>query len=161
MLTLKRFAALAESYGGDLRRWPDDTRGEAQALLNVSPQARSIIDDAQKLDSAIEAAGLHEDHQLLPPGEQEAALARLRTGVTARIAAAEAGTSANRQSRLMLMMVALAGSPQPRWAAGMATAAALAILAGLWLGGIGATASATDTVLSLLQRPPSIQILAD
>ena len=111
MLTLKRFAALAESYGGDLRRWPDDVRGGAQALLNASPQAHGILADAQKLDSAIEAAGLREDRRLLPPHEQEAALARLRGGVTARIAAAEAGTSANRQSGLMLMMGAVAGLP--------------------------------------------------
>jgi hypothetical protein len=166
MLTLKRFAALAASYGGDMRRWPDETRGEAQVLMNVSSQAREIFSDAQKLDSAIEAASLYEDRLLLPEGKQQAALARLRAGVATRIVATEtdamSGANANRRSGSVLAaMMRLAGLPQFRWAAGMATAGGVAILAGLWLGGIGTTASATDTVLTLLQRPPSIQILAD
>jgi hypothetical protein len=182
MLTLKRFAALAASYGGDLRRWPEDARGEAQALAKTSSQARDILADAQKLDAALDAAGTHEDRLLLSGDEQAAALARLRAGVAARIATAEAApisaAAANRRSgwmsamtlrfmtlrfmTLRFMALRFAGWPRLGWAAGMATVGCLAILAGLWLGGIAATSSATDTVLTLLQpAPPSIQILAD
>jgi hypothetical protein len=172
MLTLKRFAALAASYGGDLRRWPEDARGEAQALAKTSSQARDILADAQKLDAALDAAGTHEDRLLLSGDEQAAALARLRAGVAARIATAEAApisaAAANRRSGWMsamtsrFMALRFAGWPRLGWAAGMATVGCLAILAGLWLGGIAATSSATDTVLTLLQpAPPSIQILAD
>jgi hypothetical protein len=166
MLTLKRFAVLATGYGGDLRRWPDDTRAEARALTEASPQARNILAVAQKLDTALQGARTHEDRLLMPPGGQEAALTRLRAGVAARIAAAEAGTvsgaAANQQSRWMSQMaLRFAAAPRLDWAAGLATVGGLAILAGLWLGGIAATASATDTVLTLLQVPPSIEILVD
>lgn len=40
MLTPRRLRAMAHSYGADLLRWPDEARAEAQALLEVSPEAR-------------------------------------------------------------------------------------------------------------------------
>ena len=95
MLTLRRFRTMADSYGADLLRWPDGARAEAQALLNASPAARALLDEARTLDHAIEAAGASEDAVLweLLTG-QDAAMARLRSGVEARIAASESAGQA-------------------------------------------------------------------
>ena len=87
MLTLRRFRTMADSYGADLLRWPDGARAEAQALLKASPAARALLDEARTLDDAIEAAGASEDAVLWEPDGQDAALARLRSGVEARIVA--------------------------------------------------------------------------
>jgi hypothetical protein len=160
MLTLGRFRALAQSYGADLRRWPEEMRGEAEALLNVSGEARAVLDEARKLDAAIEAAGLYEDAVLWPPGEQEAALARLRSGVAARIASSSTHGLAHRRSGRM-------SAASGRWAffplhfhwVGLATGGG-AILAGLLIGAMYASPSASDDVLTMLQPSP-IHILAD
>ena len=81
MLTLRRFRTMADSYGADLLRWPDGARAEAQALLKASPAARALLDEARTLDDAIEAAGASEDAVLWEPDGQDAAMARLRSGV--------------------------------------------------------------------------------
>ena len=160
MLTLGRFKALADSYGADLRRWPDEARGEARALLNVSAEARALLDEALALDEAIDAASAGEDAVLWQPGGEDAALARLRSGVAARIAASTRRGAARQR---------FAGVPARggdgalalylRWA-GMATGGGLAIMAGLLIGVMYASAPAPDGVLTLLEPAP-LQILAD
>ncbi len=159
MVTLRWFRAMADSYGADLQRWPEEARGKAQALLSVSPQARTLLDEARALDDAIAAASAREDAARWRPGEQTAALARLRSGVEARIASAtvrrpvhrRAGSSpaGGRQWALL---------PQLRWL-GMATGSGFAIIAGLLLGSMYA-APGTEGVLTMLQ-PTLIQILTD
>jgi hypothetical protein len=160
MLTLGRFKALAGSYGADLRRWPEALRGEAQALVNVSAEARACLDAARALDEAIEAASRQEDGVLQQPGEAEAALARLRSGVAARIAQSPARRAGRRRAgwgpeggrRWMLL-------PQLRWA-GVATGGGVAILAGVLIGALYSPAPAPEGVLSLLDPAP-IHILTE
>jgi hypothetical protein len=153
MLTLGRFKALAESYGADLRRWPEELRSEAQALLASSPEARACLGDARVLDEAISAASQREDAVRSPPGEADAALARLRSAVEARIAPRPAHRRPGRGGGRWLPSLPL------RWA-GMATGGSLAILAGLLIGAMYSSGAAPDNVLTLLDPAP-IQVLTD
>lgn len=152
MLTLRRFRTMADSYGADLLRWPDGARAEAQALLKASPAARALLDEARTLDDAIEAAGASEDAVLWEPDGQDAAMARLRSGVEARIAA-----SAER--RPTFRRTGWASALHTR-RVGMATGGGFAIAAGLLIGAIYSSDPATDSVLTLLQPVP-IHVWAD
>ena len=71
------------SYGADLQRWPEEARRDAQALLDHSAEAGVLFDEARTLDQAIDQATIREDALLWPPGERDAALDRLRSGVEA------------------------------------------------------------------------------
>jgi hypothetical protein len=159
MLTLRRFRAMAGSYGADLQRWPEAERGAAQALLNASPRARELVNEELMLDEALEAASAREDAAHWPPGEQNAALARLRSGVVARI-----GSSIGRRPAIGRFGSLLGGggqwafSPYLRWA-GIATCSGFAITAGLLIGATYVSSPASDTVLMMLQPVP-IQLLA-
>lgn len=152
MLTLKRFSAMADSYGAELTRWPEALRGEAEALLKLSPEARAVLDEARRLDQAIAAGSAHDDARLWPPGESDAALARLRASVDARIAAPAGFRPEPRR-------LGWAPSLRLRWA-GLATAGGFAIMAGLLIGGLYAGTPEPDSVLTILQPQP-MQILAD
>lgn len=152
MMTLRRFRAMADIYGADLRRWPEEVRGEAEALVTVSLQARTFLDEARRLDDAIEAASAHEDAVLWRPGEQDAALARLRSGVEARIAASARRLPAAGGGRGILSL-------RLRWL-GMATGGGFAVMAGLLIGALYVSAPEPEGVLMLLQPAP-IQVLAD
>ncbi len=52
-MTMTRFGALAEAYGGDLDRWPEAERGAARALLAASDAARTALAAAQHFDAAL------------------------------------------------------------------------------------------------------------
>jgi hypothetical protein len=155
MLTLRRFRAMADSYGADLRRWPEEVREEARALLNASPEARALLGAAQALDDVIEGASRHETAARRERGGPDAALARLRSRVAARIAA-----SADLRSGWALPQApGAAPSRRLRWA-GIAAGSGLAIVAGLLIGALSAPAPASDTLLPMLQPAP-IHFLAD
>jgi drug/metabolite transporter (DMT)-like permease len=141
MLTLRRFRAMARSYGSDLRRWPAELRPAALALLEADPQARAIVDKERALDGAIAIAGKHFDEALGQPGDA-AMIARLRSGVAARIA-----TQRSAQRRYWT---------PPRYLQwfGMATGCGLAIAAGLVIGSLYAASPGNDPVLALLQPTP-------
>jgi hypothetical protein len=160
MLTLARFTTLAESYGGDLRRWPEELRAGAEALLPTSPEARRLLAEARTLDAAIAAAQGQEDDELWQPGEEAAALARLRAGVGARIAATEARPAARRS----VPRGWFARLPVNLGWVGMATGGSFAVVAGLLIGATYATTPALSpaqgNVLAMLQPAP-IAILAD
>lgn len=154
MMTLKRFKMLLDSYGADLQRWPQEERGEAQALLADSAVAQSWYSEAMRLDAAIAAASASEDEGLWPAGEMDAALMRVRLGVEAQIA----------QRTVPVRGPQTAGRYFPlRWL-GMATGGGFVVTAGLLIGLTTATSSmseaGTDTVLAMLQPAP-IPALAD
>jgi hypothetical protein len=160
MMTLKRFKALADSYGAELRRWPAEARGDAVALLHTSARARLALAEAQALDKTIEAASAQEDAMLRSPDDQSLALARLRSGVTGRLTA-----SSKRQPTGRLFW--WASSASPHWAmlanlggVGMATGGGFAIVAGLLIGSMYSPAPTSQNVLAILQSVP-LQILAD
>jgi hypothetical protein len=153
MMTLGRFRALAESYGAALPRWPAELRGEAEALLRASAAARALLAEARTVDETIAAAGRREDAALWPPGAREAALARLRSGVAARI-----GPSPPRWP--MGRLAGWAPSSAALGWVGLAAGGGLAVAAGLVIGAMSAAGPAPDAVLAILQASP-IHVLAN
>lgn len=140
MLTLKRFAALAASYGANIDRWPEDLRDEADAFLAESPEARALLAQAGLLD------------RVLADGDeaswQDAALVRLRLGVEARIATA--AVTAHRQPRLFDL----------RWL-GLATGSGLVLAAGLTAGVMITPAASSPDIVQMMFQPAPIDILAE
>jgi hypothetical protein len=161
MLTVERFRATADSYGADLQRWPNEMRDAAEALLNVSAEARAVLQEARALDEAINAASATDDARRWRPGEQNAALARLRSGVEARIAPTARKRLPDPLPGLTLMQgVWWATSIRSRLV-GMAAAGGCAIVAGLLLGSTYVSEPATDGALTMLLQPAPIHILSD
>ena len=55
-MRIERLQALAEAYGGDLRRWPADQRAFAESLVAADPAARVLLDEAAALDALLDAS---------------------------------------------------------------------------------------------------------
>jgi hypothetical protein len=159
MLRLRQFRAMADSYGGDLQRWPQEMRREAQALLNVSPQARAFLEEARALDDAIATASARSDAAARRIGEDDAVLAKLRSGVAARIAVPmpRRQPAGWHHARALFRQVKEFISANLVWV-GMATSGSLAVFAGFLFGTLYASPPASDLVLSILQP---VHILAD
>ncbi len=163
MMTLKRLRVLAESYGADLQRWPPDIREQARQLADNSSEARTLLEEAGRLDSMIEAARRHHDARRWPQSESEAALTRLRSGVAARIAATPPAANAARRRRFDWLSLGFAGrssAPGLR-RLGLATGCVCAIIAGLLIGTLSGSAPAPAGVLSMLLRPAALEILPE
>ncbi len=156
MLTFKQFTALTDSYGGDPQRWPQNMRAEAEALLDCSEEVRMQLAEARKLDDALRSASAKEESQLWSPGDQDAALARLRSSVAARIV-----SSAQQRRPVWTLFedIQRLFSPRLAWV-GVGASGGLAIAVGLLIGAAFSTQPASDNLLTMLQPSP-IQILAD
>ena len=152
MLTLRRFKALAESYGANPARWPEPSRTDAEALLRLSPQARAIVEREKPLDDALDDAAARED--AVAPSDQTAALARLRSGVGARIATL--GRDRERGRRFGSVSTTRFGAAPVFGPRRLATAAAagLVVAAGIWFGSQYAAPSKSGDVLAMLQPAP-------
>lgn len=157
MLTLKRFRELADSYGGSLRRWPEELRGEAHDLLRASAEALAVLELARALDLDIERAGAVDDALHWPIGDENAALARLRAGVQARIAAplplrhgAGFGLADGHRWLRILQL------PMARMAAACAFAVAVGLVAGSLY-----SEPASDGALTAVLQPAPLHFLAD
>jgi hypothetical protein len=153
MLTLKRFKTMTESYGADLLRWPERQRAEAERLLEHSAKARALLADERRLDEALAAVSARQGADQQRNDDQAAALARLRSGVAVRIAATST------RSRLSLFERALSiVAPRtlftPSGWAGLATAAGVAVLAGLAMGSLYTPPGSSDALFALLQAAP-------
>jgi hypothetical protein len=149
MMTLKRFTILAEAYGADLRRWPEAEREDAAAVLARSDLARQMVADARHLDTLVEAASAHEAAALFHPGEQAAALARLRSGVAARVAPSLPGRTSRRNSLGWAIASARLGYG---WMA-LTVGGGAALVAGFWIGGMQPAAAPVD-LIAILQSSP-------
>jgi hypothetical protein len=77
MMKLDRFTELLDAYGAEPRRWPSGERGAAQALLDVSAEARARLAAAAALDALLDQAAAAEAPR------DEAAFARLSAEITA------------------------------------------------------------------------------
>jgi hypothetical protein len=160
MLTLKQFTAMADSYGADLQRWPEDVRGEAEALFSSSHRARMVLSQVRTLDTAIELASVQEESELWNPDDQDAALARLRSNVAARIASSSGSQNTDRLHVSALpKKLHWAALPRLGWL-GLVGSGGIAIVAGLMIGIAYSSPSRPDNLLTMLQ-PTLIQILAD
>ena len=155
MMTLKRFRALAQSYGADLQRWPEQVRPQARALLDSSAEAHEVIAGARQLDEAIAAADAARSESFWSGDRPEAALVRLRNSVAARIGPAAAAAAA----RGIHARVPRGARRRGAWI-GLATAASLAVVAGIVLGVLYSPTASQQDLLALLQPSP-IQLLSD
>ncbi len=155
MMRIKRFRALADSYGADLQRWPEQVRREARALLDSSAEAQEIVAEARRLDEAMAAASAARTERLWSADHPEAALVRLRNTVAARIdparaAAAQTETHVDNLRR----------TPRRAGWFGLATAATIAVVAGMALGVLYSPTASQQDLLVLLQPSP-IQLPGD
>ncbi len=57
-MTLSEFQRLLNTWGSDLRRWPEGEREQAAALLRDSAAARELSAEEQQLDRALDAQPL-------------------------------------------------------------------------------------------------------
>jgi hypothetical protein len=153
MLTLKRFKTMTDSYGADLLRWPERERAAAQTLLEGSAEARVLLADARMLDEALAVASARQSAAHRRNNHEDAALARLRSGVAARIAAASGRSRVSLLERALSITTRGALSARSGWA-GLATAGGLAVLAGLVIGSLYTPPGASDALLTLLQPTP-------
>lgn len=150
MMPLSRFAALADSYGGDIGRWPEIFRAQARALAAASAEARARLAEAARLDAALLAGSRRDLETLLPPGTEDAALERLRRGVDGRIAG-PAPAPAPRAAWLARTADRLPALPR---LAGLATAGGVVVMAGLLVGALTVAQPDGDTLVSLMQPTP-------
>jgi hypothetical protein len=161
MMTLERFKSLADSYGADLDRWPEDIRQDARGLLDSSHAARAILAQARVLDEALESAARMEGSQSWPREEAAAALVRLRSRVAARIAEREPADSRRLPLMARLLSFVIAPlSPLQAGRGGLLTGGVIAIAAGLAIGLLYTSAPQPVDVLLLLEPSP-LSILSD
>ncbi len=153
MMPLSRFAALADSYGGDISRWPEIFRDEARALAAASAQARARLAEAARLDTALMAGSCRDLETLLPPGTEDAAVQRLRLGVAGRIAAPSL-SPAPRTAWWSWLADRLPALPQLTKLAGLATAGGAVVMAGLLVGALTVAQPDGDALVSLMQPTP-------
>lgn len=158
MMTLRRFRTLADSYGADLQRWPESLRGQARALLDSSADAQAVMTRARELDEALAAAAAARDGRLWKGESADAAVHRLRQSVSTRLrrprpggAPVFAGNDAHAAARYRPRHVG--------WV-GYATAAGIAVVAGLTLG-ILYSPTAQQPDLTALLQPAPLQLLTD
>lgn len=55
MMSLDRFATLADAYGADLRRWPQAEQAAARARLDRDARAQQVLAQAGALDAVLDA----------------------------------------------------------------------------------------------------------
>lgn len=130
MLKIERFTALVRSYGANSDLWPVEERGDALALLEISKAARAVLAEERLLDDALAGALKHQESPRMSPVEHDAALARLRTNVAARIARASAEPSGFR-GRFFAHVRGL--WPDLNWL-GLSSGSGIAVAAGLFIG---------------------------
>ena len=158
MLTLGRFRSMTESYGADLARWPEQARADARALLSVSADARALLEEARALDDLIGTTHEQEEGLLWRPGEQEAALERVRAGVASRIATLPVRRRVT--DRLREWLGGEAAPARLRWA-GLVAGGACAVIAGLMVGGQYESAPTGPGALNQMLRPAVLEFLPD
>jgi hypothetical protein len=108
-MTLDELKALAETWGGDIARWPERTRGEADALAQT-PAAREVLEEARRLDRLIAGAA---------PEIDDDRVNRAMFQVATRLAAAPVSVPARPRFGLL---------PLTRWLAPAASFACAAVV---------------------------------
>lgn len=126
-MKIERFQQLAETYGGDLSRWPAAERKPAWRLLESDAAARRIIDEALALDAVLNQATMDDD---------PARVDRMAAAVAARL-----------DQQLATGGSAVPGPVAPRWAVGFLCAMALAgVLSGALSAPTAQSAAASVTI---------------
>ncbi len=152
-MRMRRFRALLASYGAEPALWPDAERVAAQALLAVSAEARALAETERGLDLALHAAAARTTARVPPSESEDAALARLRSGIAARVTP----LAAMPPPRRMHLPLRLAGGGAVLSGRHLAfgALAGVSMLAGLSIGTLDAVPSAGGPgIVGLLQAAP-------
>lgn len=56
-MDMERFESLAEAWGGDITRWPDETQQAAREFLATNETAQQVLADAARLDAVLADIG--------------------------------------------------------------------------------------------------------
>jgi len=64
-MDIERFKDLTEAWGGDISRWPDAVRAEANVFLEQEPTAKVLLVEAAQLDEILEPSYLEAPSDLL------------------------------------------------------------------------------------------------
>ena len=116
LVTISRLKALLDAYGAAPECWPEEERAAATALIETSPEARILVEEADALDSLLDK---------IPEPEVSAALtSRVRSMALPAIEAKSGGMF----SRLAAFL-----QPDSRlgWQGAVAMAGVLGIVAGI------------------------------
>ena len=160
MLSHRRLFSLIDTYGADPRRWPESKRSRAEELLCGSEPARAYLEAARLLDASIRDASRMADTHLWGPGDQEAALARVRSLV---------GSSISTQNLPLNRAAFLPPFLSPgRFAVltlrgkglGLAVGCSLAIAVGFFVGSTQVAVPTSQNVVAILQ-PALLQVVID
>ncbi|MHB8813316.1 MAG: hypothetical protein ACYDAE_08610 [Steroidobacteraceae bacterium] len=158
MLTLRRFRALASTYGANLRRWPAAARVDTEALLQQSARARATLAAEERLDAAIDLAVRREAIRLERGLDSAAALEQLRLAVAAQIRRPPRQVARLEPARVPVPGWFRAHLPELR-RLGLATAACAAVAAGLLVGArYDAAARSGDLLAALSFNPMQTQV---
>jgi hypothetical protein len=160
MMSQRRFSALLDAYGADPRRWPEEQRTRAEALLRVSELARTHLAAAQSLDNALQNAGRANDAHLWGPGEQEAALVRVRALVGSSISNPSPPLARISVLPRFLSFARFTGFNLWSGGLGLAAGSCLAVAIGLLAGSTYIAVPAPRNVLAILQ-PALLQVATD
>lgn len=152
MLKIERFTGLARSYGANIDLWPVEERCDARALLDSSKAARAVLLEERLLDDALAGAWKQQERARASLAEHDAALARLRTNVAARIARAPAEPSGFRGRFFAQVRGAHVRGvwPDLNWL-GLSSGSGIAVAAGLFIGMHFPTFLTSADLLSSLQ----------
>lgn len=135
-MTLERFDALAQAWGGDIARWPEAERAAAAMLAARAPQAAAALAQAAALDAALadlDATPGPAPSQALLAVCAEAAMREAGRKAAARRLIARAPTARTAPGRASAGRAAAAR--RARWP--MAAAMAAAAVAGVVIGASG------------------------
>ena len=146
-MTRERLTAIVNAYGGNAARWPEDERAAAVSFLESDPGARGLIDDALRLDDALDC---------LPH-------VRIAPSIHARVIAAFDAIAAKPSLRRVLARLSEAiwpGAPwwQPSAALGMA------LIIGIMLGvmaPLGSAAQNTSSDMTVAFSAPATNDMSD
>lgn len=154
MMRMRRFRALLASYGAEPGLWPEAKRPGAEALLAFSAKARALAEAERTVDLALHAAARRTEARPPPDEGEDAALARLRSGIAARIAPLAAPARPGRVG-LPLRLAAAGGAVLSGRHLAFGAVASVSVLAGLSIGMLEAVPQAgAPGIAVLLQAAP-------
>ena len=153
MMRMRRFRALLASYGAEPGLWPDAERPAAEALLASSAEARALAEAERTIDLVLHAAARRTETKPPPDEGEDAALARLRSGIAARITPLAAPA---RPSRVGIpLRLAAGGAVLSGRHLAFGALASISVLAGLSIGALEAVPQAgAPGIAVLLQAAP-------
>jgi hypothetical protein len=164
-MTRSRFEDLADSFGGDIGRWPTDAQAAARALVVREPEAGRLLARIEAFDRLLDLAPVAQPSpdltgRIVAAARDRRADPRILNGNVVDLATAQAptGRASTRPGQRPLAPERSMPAPSGwRLARGQAAGAggmlAASLLLGIWLGNAGIAPQSLGAVLA--NRPAS------